>query len=417
MRVTTFTKVAAAAAVTSLALAGCSATSDSSGSADSSSKVTMWVYPVIADEVAHKKFWDETVAGFEAANEGVEVEYEIFPWANRDEALATAIAAGKGPDLVYLIPDQLSAYATSIEPMNAYLPAEQAADILPNVTDSITIDGNLMGAPLLTSSNPLVCNAAVFEAAGITEYPETWDDLLALAPQFKEKGFYVTTYPASPENTLNMTFYPLLWQAGGTVVSKDAGTVAFDSKAGTEALGLITDLFSNGYIEEDLISTTPALEQTAIATGKAACSWQNAPMELAPFWGEENLVILPPLKNKEAVAYGTVGTLAMLKGAADKDAAGAFASYATSADVVVPYLKTAGYFSALSSTGELYADDPILSAVEATVPFATVGQLFPAAREVMGVLSPEIQASLLGMKTPEQALKDAAAAASPLLAK
>ena len=35
----------------------------------------------------------------------------------------------------------------------------------------------------------------------------------------------------------------------------------------------------------------------------------------------------------------------------------------------------------------------------------------------MGVLAPEIQAALLGQKAPADALKDAAAAAAPLLKK
>ena len=58
---------------------------------------------------------------------------------------------------------------------------------------------------------------------------------------------------------------------------------------------------------------------------------------------------------------------------------------------------------------------PIQSAIEQTIPTSKVGELQPSARAVMGVLAPEIQAALLGSKTPEQALKDAAAAAQPLI--
>ena len=107
MRYKKMITAAAVAGASALALAGCSGTSGDSGG---SKTVTMWIYPVIADEAAHKSFWDKTVKAFEAEHKDVTVKYEIYPWANRDESLSTAIAAGKGPDLVYLIPDQLSTY-------------------------------------------------------------------------------------------------------------------------------------------------------------------------------------------------------------------------------------------------------------------------------------------------------------------
>ena len=166
-----------------------------------------------------------------------------------------------------------------------------------------------------------------------------------------------------------------------------------------------------------MVGTRPcSLEQTAIATNKVACTWQSLPTDVKTFWGgDENIVIKPPLKDEESVAYGTVGSLAMLKGAKDKTAAGEFAAFATNAENSKAYDLAAGYFSPLKSTGELYADDPVQSAIEKTIPTVRVGELQPSARAVMGALAPEIQAALLGTKTPEQALKDAAAAAQPLI--
>lgn len=413
MRVSRFTGVAAGIAAATL-LAGCSAGGGSAPSGEQD--ITVWLYPVIADEAVHKDFWDTTIAAFEKDNQNVNVKYEIFPWANRDESLQTAIAAGKGPDLVYLVPDQLAAYQKSILPLNDLLSEERQGDLLPNVKTSVTIDGDILGAPVLTSAQPLICNAAAFEAAGVTEYPETWDDIIEMAPKFTEKGMYALNYPASAENTLNLTFYPLLWQAGGEVFTEDGG-VGFDSKAGEQALTFITDLAESGALDPEALTTNVPLEQTAIAQGKVACTWNNGVTEVAPFWGEENVKVLAPLTDKETVAYGTVGSLSVLKGSKAPEAAAAFAEYATSADVIEPYLTAAGYFSALSTTEPLYADDPLLGEVEKYVPDTTVGELNASSRALMGVLAPEIQAALLGQKAPADALKDAAAAAAPLLKK
>ncbi|WP_407358847.1 extracellular solute-binding protein [Microbacterium sp. LTA6] len=413
MRVSKFTGVAAGIAAVTL-LAGCSA---GGGNAESGEKnITVWLYPVIADEAVHKDFWDTTIAAFEKENKDVNVKYEIFPWANRDEALQTAIAAGKGPDVVYLIPDQLAAYQKSIAPLNDVLSEERQGDLLPNVKTSVTIGGDILGAPILTSAMPLICNAAAFEAAGVAEYPKTWDDIIEMAPKFTEKGMYALNYPASAENTLNLTFYPLLWQAGGAVYTKD-GDVGFDSKAGEQALTFLTDLATSGALDPEALTTNVPLEQTAVAQGKVGCTWNNAVTEVSSFWGAENIMVLAPLSEKESIAYGTVGSLSVLKGSKAQDAAAKFAEFATGADIVEPYLKAAGFFSALSTTEPLYADDPLLGEVEKYVPDTTVGELDASSRALMGVLSPEIQAALLGQKSPADALKDAANAAAPLLKK
>lgn len=410
MRVKRFAGLIAGLAAVGL-VAGCSTGGGSAAGGDE--EVTVWLYPVVADEAKHKAFWDETIAEFEAANDGITVNYEIFPWANRDESLQTAIAANKGPDLVYLIPDQLVAYEKSIEPMDDYLSDERKSQLLDNVVDSVTLEAGMMGAPMLTSTQPLLCNAAAFEAAGVTKYPETWDDVREIAPKFVEADMHLFNYTASAEATLNMTYYPLLWQAGGSVYTED-GQIAFNNEESVEALTFLADLAESGALDPDPLTSLPPIEQTGIAQGTTACTWVNAFTELAPIWGEENVKVLPPLTGEQSITYGTVGTLSMLKNSEVKEAAGKFAEFATSADVLEPYLIESGFFSALQ--GEpLHAPDTLPGEVEQYVEVSTVGELAPSARAIMGVLSPEIQAALLGLKTPEQALEDAAKAAEPLL--
>lgn len=415
------------ASLTALTFLGaCSSETEPTEAAPSSSEATetedgaisgdvdLWVYPVIADEVAHRGYWDKQIEGFKAENPDVNVKVEIFPWANRDEAITTAIASGTAPDAIYLIPDQLATYADALDAVDGYIAADHKADILPNVVENVTVGGRMLGVPLLTSSNPLVCNAAAFEEAGVTEYPTTLDEFMALGETFKAKDIYLTNYRGAIEETLNMTFYPYLWQNGGNVFAED-GSVTIDSPEAIKALSYVKELVDKGYSEKDLVTTTPAIEQTAIAKGKVACTNSNAPVELEPFWGTENIVVLPPLKGVEQVAYGTVGSFAMFDQGDAKNATGAFLDYVTTGEPLVEYLTTSKYFSPLASTGALYADDPIYGAVEETISMISVGDLHPKAREVMGSVAPEVQAALLGEKTPEEALKSAAEEAAYLL--
>ncbi|MEU8630483.1 extracellular solute-binding protein [Streptomyces sp. NPDC048669] len=388
-------------------LAGCS-----SGSDDNT--VTMWTYPVIFDEAKNKAYWDGLVKAFEKKHEGVKVKVETFPWANRDTALATAIASGKGPDAVYLIPDQLPKYAKSIVPADDYMPASAKSDYTDFALKSVTYDGKPIATPILTSANPLICDKRVFAAIGEKTYPSSWADLEALAPKLKKKGYYATSYSGDTQQTLNVTFYPLLWQAGGDVFSEDGKNVTFNDAAGVKALTYLKKLVNDGYTDRDLVTTTPKLEQTPTAKGKVACTWQNTPADVEPFWGKENIVVQPPLKDTASVGYGTVGALAMLKGA-DKKNTGDWLNFVAESKNVAGLQKAAGYFPARESGGDLYPDDALQTAVGATLPSMDVGPLQDKAREVQGVLAPEIQAALLGKKSPQDALNAAQKAAQAML--
>ncbi|WP_406098673.1 ABC transporter substrate-binding protein [Streptomyces sp. NBC_01013] len=389
-------------------LAGCS------GSGDDGSTVTMWTYPVIFDEAKNMAYWDGLVKAFEKEHAGVTVKVETFPWANRDTALATAIASGKGPDAVYLIPDQLPKYARSIVPADAYMPADAKSDYTDFALKSVTVGGKALATPILTSANPLICDKRVFAAVGEKAYPTSWADLEALAPKLKEKGYYATSYSGDTQQTLNMTFYPLLWQAGGDVFSEDGKNVTFNDAAGVKALTYLKKLVDGGYTDKDLVTTTPKLEQTPTAKGKVACTWQNTPADVEPFWGKENIVVQPPLKESASVGYGTVGALSMLKGA-DRKNTGDWLNFVAESKNVAGLQKAAGFFPARTSGGELYPGDALQKAVGATLPSMDVGPLQDKAREVQGLLAPEIQAALLGKKSPQDALDAAQKAAQAML--
>lgn len=412
MRVRKSLSAVAVALVAALVATGCGG----SGSADSDkTTVTMWIYPVVVDEAKHRAYWDETIKAFEAANPDIKVKTEIFPWANRDQALATAIAGNKGPDVVYLIPDQLPKYARNIEPVDRYLDDAAKSDYLPNVLKSVTIDGKMMGAPVLTSAVTPLCNKKVFADVGQTTYPSNWNDLLAMAPRFKAKGYDMTAYGGDAKNSLNLTFYPLLWQAGGDVFSQDGKSVTFNSAEGKKALGFLKQLVDGGYVDKSLLTSQPPMEQTRIGMNKVACTWHLLPPEVEKLWGKENIQVLPYFTDAKQLGYGTVGSLSMLRNAKDKKAAGKWIAFASNAENSKKYDMTSSFFSAKKSVGALYTGDPVLGEQEKQVANSTVGPLHEKARDIQGVLSPEIQAALLGKKSVDQALDDAARAAAPLL--
>ncbi|MEU9607115.1 extracellular solute-binding protein [Streptomyces sp. NPDC048057] len=390
------------------------------GSGDSGSgggTVNTWVYPVIADEKANQAYWDGMVKAFQKENPDVKVKVSTYPWANRDTALATALAANKGPDVAYLIPDQLAAYQRNLVPANDYLSKADRDALRPAALKAVTVDDTPMATPVLMSAYPLLCNKKVFEGAGLADkYPTTWEELSALAPQLKSKGYYATSYSGDTTATLNMTFYPLLWQAGGDVFAADGKKAAFNSDAGVKALTWLKTFIDAGWAPKDLVTTTPKMEQTDLAKNKVACTWQNSASEVEPFWGKENIVVRPALKADAQVAYGTVGTLAVFKGG-NTSAAGKWVSFVSQEKNSAGLQKPMGYFPPRTTAADLYPTDAQQQETAKVLDTTQVGPLNKAARDVMGVLAPEIQGALLGQKSPKAALDAAAKAADQLIAR
>ena len=405
-----FMQAAAFAMATLIAMTGCGSSDTDSGE----QSVTVWMYQAINDEAKHKELWENLTTKFSQANPGVKVDVKFFPWPKRDESIQTAIASHSGPDLVYLVPDQLSTYADAIEPVDTQLSETRKNDLLPNVRQAVTVEGRMLGAPLLTSSNPLVCNAEAFKTAGVTTYPSTWDDVTQMAPEFTAKDMYAITYSADPSQTLNMSFYPLLWQAGGSVFDAN-GQPAFNSPQGVRALEFLTGLAEANALEADSLTTAVNTEQTAFVAGRTGCTWSIPASDLAKYVPPEDLIVLPPLKGEQSVAYGTVGSLAVLKDAKHKDAAGRFAAFVTDPRELRRLSQGRWLLLPGEELAPAVCGRPGPGEGQQTLPNVKFGEPHRAARQVMGVLSPEIQAALMGQKTPQQALDAAAEAAKPLI--
>ncbi len=129
-----------------------------------------------------------------------------------------------------------------------------------------------------------------------------------------KKGIAVMDYAGSPEQTLNLSFYPLLWQAGGTVFTDDAKDVAFDSEAGVSALQLLMDLKKLGGLPADAATDGPKVEGAPIATGKAAMRATTSLPELKQMraaLGADNVALGAPLQGKVQATYGNPGLLAL----------------------------------------------------------------------------------------------------------
>ncbi|MEV6105499.1 extracellular solute-binding protein [Streptomyces sp. NPDC051940] len=398
--------------------AGTAACGDSGGGS-ASDEVTVWMYPVIGDPKANDAYWKQIEKAYAKAEPGAKVKIEQQPWDNRDEKLATALSGGKGPDVVVLQPDQIPQYLASgaIAPVDAAIEGVKDKFLAPGLK-AMTQDGKVYAAPIYHTITTTIYNKKLLAEAGVDKPPATWDEVKAAAPKFKAKGLATMDYSASNEASLNLNFYPLLWQAGGTVFSEDGKKVTFNEQPGVDALTFLTDLYEEGAIPKSAMTNANLVADQALGKQQVAMGFCNSAFDFVAAeqaWGKENVLIGDPLTGKEQVAFGIPGGLG-INAKGNVKGAEKFIAFMTEPEQIVSLNQATGFFSPRSDV-TVPSDSPYAEKLQQALQVVTPGEPQPIARQLMGVLSPEIQAALTGKKSPQEALDAAAEQAEDLLAR
>lgn len=413
-------KVAAAslAAALGVVLSACGSGDSGSGSGSGKSTVTLWMYPVIGDPAKSQAFWQKVEQNFEKDNTSVDVKIDLQPWEGRQEKVTTALASKKGFDLVVLGPDQIPQYAQqgTVEPVDDVVEPAKSW-FRENALGALSVDGKLYGVPIYQTITAPLYNKKLFADAGVTEIPDTLDELKAAAPKLAANKVALLDYPGNPEVTLNQSFYPLFWANGGSVFAEDGKKVAFDSQEGVDTLQFLLDLKAAGGLPPNAPSKTNEIEGGPLAGGKTAMYHAATALqanELGASIGAANVGVGRVLEGKKKVAFGIPGGLVLAKHSENKDGAKKFATYLSSPAVAADLAAAAGFFPARTDV-TVPGQSATVKEFGESLEYAYPGDAHPKARQVMAVLAPQIQAALLGKKDAKQALDAAAKEANALL--
>lgn len=410
-------KIAALGLVVVLATALGACGSDGK-SGDSGGSATLWMYPIIPDQAKSQEFWSKVEKDFETANPGIDAKIELQPWEGRQEKVTTALAAGKGFDLVVLGPDQIPQYVRqgTLAAVDDVLGADKDK-FVPNAVQALSVDGKLYGVPIYHTSTLPVYNKGLLAKAGITDLPDTWDEIKAAAPKLAAQGAATLFYAGDPNESLNLTFYPFLWQNGGQVFSADGKSVAFNEPAGVEALQFLLDVQKAGGLPPGAATQVSKLDGSPVITGKVAIMPLGQLNQLSTIGngiGEQNVAVGQPIEGKKRVSFGLPGALVMAKRTQNAEAARKLMTYLSSPAMIGEIAKATGYMPPRTDV-QVSSDDPNAKLFAEALPLLNSGDTHPKARQVMSVLAPQIQAALQGKKTAQQALDDAAKEANALL--
>jgi multiple sugar transport system substrate-binding protein len=285
--------VASAAAVCLLALAGCSGSG--SASAASPKELTVWV---MGDSSAH---FDELVKPFTDSS-GIKVHTVAIPWDSIDQKLTTAVASGKGPDVVQIGLSKLRVFADSgallkLDDKTLQNYPNLAADkFLDGVAGNATaIGGNVVSVPWVSDTRVLFYRSDILSANGIAQPPATWDELRADAKILTGRGkgrygYYIPQWDSALPVIMT-------WCQGGQVVGSD-GMINFNTPEFQKAVDVYTGLYA-----DKSVPTNADFDQVQGFTSGIA------PMLVSgPYLASAINSAAPDLKGKWSVAPMPAGT-------------------------------------------------------------------------------------------------------------
>lgn len=270
--------------------------------------------------------------------------------------------------------------------------------------NTCVLDGKIYGLPDNSNCLAFMYNKDMFEAAGIEKVPETWDELTETAAKLTTDEVYglVVSMPTSEEATFQ--FLPWLLSTGATLDD-------LDTPEAIKAVTYLNGMIEKGYMSKDIINWNQGESNAQFLAGKAAMQivgpWRIKPNEESN--PEMNYAVsLIPHDVQSATVLG--GENFGICAGAEREAAWTFLSWYMSADIRAEYCDRAGKFPARRDAvamREIWTENPVYSMYANALEYAYPRGPHARWPEISSAIYTALHETFTGLKTPEQAMKDA----------
>lgn len=383
--------------------------------------LSLWLPPYGTQDVLDQEMWEPVLKEFEAAN-AVDIELQITPWDNYEEKYMTGIAANEGPDVGYMYAEIIGTFIDlgSIKPISPYLTQADRQNYL--YLDNGFAYGDQFGLPIIVGNGAvLFYNKDMLADLGFGSPPATWEEFLEMAiaatkdtngdGKIDQWGF-APGWGATDWGEMNYLWYPWLWQAGGSLFSEDGSEVAFDGPEGMEAARFLYELkFTHKVIPPDAVSQkSMEMFVNYFAAGKALFTlYQSVAADkvLKKDYPDLNWGYVTSLKNRDYGTFVAADQLVLMSKAKSPELAFALMRHLTSGPSMQNFHKYNPWppiakdepYSGSEIFRKMYAQDS--SKLRGLKPVVN-------SNKVYDVLFRELQTMMLGERTAEEAVQNAA---------
>ncbi len=262
------------------ALAGCG----NSGGGGSSSDGTVTIKFVHKfPEEQRMAYFEEIIADFEEANPNIKIEMTAYGDEEIKDKTRVLLGSADAPDIFFTWSgERIMQYVRSGNALDItkYLDedSEWKDSFNQVMLDSCNKDGAYYAIPWDYSSKEVVYNKNVFEQAGITELPTTWDEFLDVCQKIKDIG--VT--PLAVGNQYSWVVCHFMTTLNGKLVPEDVlnanytlENTEFSDPGYAEALDMMKGLYDQGYTNTDINSCTWEMSQAMVKEGTAGMVYEE----------------------------------------------------------------------------------------------------------------------------------------------
>ena len=378
-----------------------------------------------------EKFMAEFKAAFEKDNPDITLTLVDSPFAGFHDKAVVLFQAKKLPDVLLVQVDWVAEFADLgiLEPLDDWISKEPKSfmDNIP-VTFHQKWRGKQYYLPIESGAVALFYNTDLFKSAGIAGPPKTWDEYVAIAKKLTnpEKKVFATTATLASEPPTNMTYdiYPLILQAGGTLIDEKTNRAAFNTPAGVKAIEWYVDLVNKDKVAVPGVLSNGEKEKRAnFAAGNVAMMFEGP-------WGVAiQKQLNPNLKYDIATLPAGVTTGTMVRGslntvttqAQNKEAAWKFVRWMSGPTGIEMWAKGTGGFPARKDVSDQawFKEKPLFQAFAQQMALPNARSPFlgmPNAVQMNKIMTIEVQNVVQGKKSAKQALDDAAAEWNKILA-
>ena len=223
----------------------------------------------------NRNVFEKLVKKFNQTHTDVQVE-SIFIGQPQLPKILTAVVGNAPPDILSFDPQLTGQFMElgAIRPLEEWLDKlPLKSEISPNLWEELKLDGHLCSIPLYTSNIGIFYRPKLFQAAGITQIPKTWEELREVAKKLtidrngdNRPEQYGMLLPLGKGEWTVFSWFPFLLSAGGEIVTNNypnltnAGAIA--------ALQFWQDILKDG--SATLSSPERGYEEDAFIAGRVA---------------------------------------------------------------------------------------------------------------------------------------------------
>ncbi|MBL1199370.1 MAG: sugar ABC transporter substrate-binding protein [Nostoc sp. GBBB01] len=378
---------------------------------------TMQLQPQFTD------YFKSLITNFESQNQGIKVNWVDVPWAAMENKILTAVSGKTPPDVVNLNPG----FASQLAGRNAWLdldtkvPNDVRSSYLPNIWKASTLNGKSFGIPWYLTTRLTIYNTDLLKQAGINKSPTTYAELAQAAQQIKDKtgkyAFFVTFVPQDSGEVLESFV-----QMGVTLID-DQGKAAFNSPQGKAAFQYWVDLYKKGLLPKEVLTQGHRQAIDLYQSGETAFlssgpEFLKAIANNAPKIAQAS-EIAPQLTGDTGKKNVAVMNIVIPRDSKQPDAAVKFALFVTNDENQLAFAKAANVLpSTVKALSDSYFKDvPANASTIEKARVITAKQLQQAeiltptlkdSNKLQKAIYENLQAAMLGEKTVDKAVEDAA---------